>query len=349
LILVSGATSAIRPSFPQHSSMALMPAGLQLRGLLSLGFHVVAASSQQAFASPAPERLQASPASSGVASMISGAMPCDRPARWCSHARAQYHDNFDCDGDGINDPYCVNDDGSAFGFLGSAQDCKDSWPRGRCEGAPSPGPDARVWMLVLGYVSGFAFFCTCCGACAANDSVEKERGQEGKDELWRRAICMCIMLIFAFWGVLYPLARPGTEQEALKSVAGMGDLGGILLGVFFCCGCVKPHLDKKAKERAQRLLLEADQQEGEQEQQRQRALEAPAPVTMSPEQVHVVQGVVVHIAQPGYMSSVPATMPATSVHVPAEWTRFSNSTSALPAVPMMAPTAPPQPQALDHA
>jgi len=54
---------------------------------------------------------------------------CPKPNLWCTHYGAIYS-MTDCDGDGILDHYCTDDDEQ--GFISSANGCADTWPNGVC-------------------------------------------------------------------------------------------------------------------------------------------------------------------------------------------------------------------------
>lgn len=56
---------------------------------------------------------------------------CARPAGWCAHSDSNYME-LDCDGDGIEDPFCKDILGQT-GFRGSANNCLDTWPQGQCK------------------------------------------------------------------------------------------------------------------------------------------------------------------------------------------------------------------------
>jgi len=62
----------------------------------------------------------------------SEARDCRRPSKWC-HKRGQIFSQRDCDGDGVADPTCSDNEGN-FGFRSSAENCIDSWPKGKCSG-----------------------------------------------------------------------------------------------------------------------------------------------------------------------------------------------------------------------
>ena len=47
----------------------------------------------------------------------------------------------DCDGDGIGDPTCSDDDNGKFGFIQSAHDCTDTWPTGSSESCTDLGKE----------------------------------------------------------------------------------------------------------------------------------------------------------------------------------------------------------------
>jgi len=54
---------------------------------------------------------------------------CSRPVGWCSHPGSDFAEE-DCDGDGLADPQCTDNNGNV-GYLGSAgNDCVDTWPNG---------------------------------------------------------------------------------------------------------------------------------------------------------------------------------------------------------------------------
>eukprot|EP00927_Polykrikos_kofoidii_P071462 TRINITY_DN67725_c0_g1_i1.p1 TRINITY_DN67725_c0_g1~~TRINITY_DN67725_c0_g1_i1.p1 ORF type:complete len:1358 (-),score=171.89 TRINITY_DN67725_c0_g1_i1:199-4272(-) len=72
---------------------------------------------------------------------------CVKPTKWCSHIGATFSAR-DCDGDGIFDSVCVDDQGRA-GFISSSRNCTDTWPHEDCE-APeaSSYAYAEAWRLV---------------------------------------------------------------------------------------------------------------------------------------------------------------------------------------------------------
>jgi len=61
-----------------------------------------------------------------------------RTPTWCTHSGATYQE-LDCDGDCVNDPICSDIFGN-FGILSSAENCKDTWPKGSCKAKARPGP-----------------------------------------------------------------------------------------------------------------------------------------------------------------------------------------------------------------
>jgi hypothetical protein len=56
---------------------------------------------------------------------------CARPAVWCTHGGAEYS-LFDCDGDGIADPYCEDSAGRTYSVL-SSQGCERVGPNAQCQ------------------------------------------------------------------------------------------------------------------------------------------------------------------------------------------------------------------------
>jgi len=72
---------------------------------------------------------------------------CPRPNGWCSHAGSQYWAHFDCNGDGIPDPYCQDPKGNVGTIpSGNGYSCPSIWPkanRNACKapnGAVPPAP-----------------------------------------------------------------------------------------------------------------------------------------------------------------------------------------------------------------
>jgi len=59
---------------------------------------------------------------------------CPVPKDWCKGTPTRKDTLMfrDCDGDGILDPYCEGGELLRFGYIGSKNDCKDTWPNGLC-------------------------------------------------------------------------------------------------------------------------------------------------------------------------------------------------------------------------
>jgi len=56
---------------------------------------------------------------------------CERPSGWCIHSGSTFTMK-DCDGDGVDDPYC-SDSAGFSGFRSSKAACADTWPNGGCK------------------------------------------------------------------------------------------------------------------------------------------------------------------------------------------------------------------------
>lgn len=90
----------------------------------------------------------------GLAKALEGACPLPEGnltyRGWCNESaeRQDYLTYRDCDGDGILDPYCEGGNLLRFGYISSANGCKDNWPNGVCtreeaqEGMQSTGRHA---------------------------------------------------------------------------------------------------------------------------------------------------------------------------------------------------------------
>lgn len=64
---------------------------------------------------------------------------CARPRGWCSHTNQKFEWK-DCDGDGIKDPVCSDDQGR-YGWIPSAENCKSNWNKVKshqCQANPRP-------------------------------------------------------------------------------------------------------------------------------------------------------------------------------------------------------------------
>ncbi|CAE7941594.1 yfkN [Symbiodinium necroappetens] len=62
---------------------------------------------------------------------------CSRPSTFCSRDddHIEYHD---CDGDEVLDPFCNSAEKLKFGFLSSANGCRNNWPNGLCQNQDEP-------------------------------------------------------------------------------------------------------------------------------------------------------------------------------------------------------------------
>jgi len=61
---------------------------------------------------------------------------CERPAGFCEEPGSEYFDTYDCDEDGLPDPFCLNLGSFQVGFLASRLGCMSTWPSGQCLGHP---------------------------------------------------------------------------------------------------------------------------------------------------------------------------------------------------------------------
>lgn len=94
---------------------------------------------------------------------------CRKPLAWCPMGK---YSEQDCDGDGVKDPYCQL--GDQVGFLGSASNCSDPWPKGKCEaGCLRPEGWCQGPSLVSSYVD--------CDADGILDfhCTDKNKGRSG--------------------------------------------------------------------------------------------------------------------------------------------------------------------------
>jgi len=61
-----------------------------------------------------------------------------RPRGWCTHRGSTFRSDLDCDGDGIEDLFCLDKRG-ATGFRSfKGGKCRDTWPRGQCRDPKAP-------------------------------------------------------------------------------------------------------------------------------------------------------------------------------------------------------------------
>ncbi|CAK0806774.1 unnamed protein product [Prorocentrum cordatum] len=84
--------------------------------------------------------------SNGVLTEVAadGRTACKIPEGWCNGTdmRKDALSYRDCDGDGVLDPYCEGGQLLRFGYISSANDCKDNWPTGLCKVARHAGEGA---------------------------------------------------------------------------------------------------------------------------------------------------------------------------------------------------------------
>ena len=71
---------------------------------------------------------------------------CSRPSTFCSRDddHIEYHD---CDGDEILDPFCNSAEKLKFGFLSSANGCRNNWPNGLCQNQDEPSYIASLHVV----------------------------------------------------------------------------------------------------------------------------------------------------------------------------------------------------------